>query len=80
MLHLCGRPRTDICHRRGNDLQAKQTLQSIIDNYEIANDADEEVVMEAKQHLALLNTPKPESTPQSDTIDAPVIELEIDNE
>ncbi len=70
----------DIFHRRGNDLQAKQTLQSIIDNYEIANDADEEVVMEAKQHLALLNTPKPESTPQSDTIDAPVIELEIDNE
>ncbi|MBO7490444.1 MAG: tetratricopeptide repeat protein [Bacteroidales bacterium] len=70
----------DVFHRRGNDVQAKQTLQSIIDNYEIANDADEEVVMEATQHLAALNAPKVESDSQSDTSDGPVIELEIDNE
>ncbi len=48
----------DVFHRRGNDLQARQTLQSIIENYEVENDADEEVVMEARQHLQALDTPK----------------------
>ena len=46
----------DIFHQRGNDLQARQTLQSIIDNYEIQNDADEEVVMEARQHMQSLGS------------------------
>ena len=46
----------DISHRRGNDLQARQTLQSIIENYEVESDADEEVVMEARQHLQALNS------------------------
>ena len=46
----------DIFHRRGNDLQARQTLQSIIENYEVESDADEEVVMEARQHLQALNS------------------------
>lgn len=49
---------SDIFHQRGNDAQARQTLQSIIDNYEVVDDLDEEVVMEARQHLAALNAPK----------------------
>ena len=48
----------DIFHQRGNDLQARQTLQSIIENYEVEGDADEEIVMEARQHLQALDTPK----------------------
>ncbi len=47
----------DIFHKRGNDEQARQTLQSIIDNYEVLSDADEEVVMEARQQLRLLQQP-----------------------
>jgi len=65
----------DIFHRRGNDLQARQTLQSIIDNYEIVNDADEEVVMEAKQHLQLLENPQQATTSPASDDDAPTIEL-----
>ncbi|MBP5189840.1 MAG: tetratricopeptide repeat protein [Bacteroidales bacterium] len=47
-----------IFHQRGNDLQARQTLQSIIENYEIENDADEEIVNEAQALLASINQPK----------------------
>ena len=64
----------DIFHRRGNDVQAKQTLQSIIDNYEVSNDADEEVVMEARQHLASLSQP-PQSTTSDNDNEGPVINL-----
>lgn len=46
----------DIFHKRGNDVQAQQTLQSIIDNYEVVTDADEEVVMEARQQLRSLQS------------------------
>lgn len=45
----------NIFHKRGNDLQARQTLQSIIENYEVENEADEEVVNEARGLLAVLN-------------------------
>ncbi len=51
----------DIFHQRGNDVQARQTLQSIIDNYEVVSEADEEVVSEARQHLTLLDTPATEA-------------------
>ena len=47
-----------IFHQRGNDIQARQTLQSIIDNYEVENDADEEVINEARTLLAAINKPK----------------------
>lgn len=70
----------DIFHRRGNDLQAKQTLQSIIDNYEVADDADEEVVMEARQHLQALDNTAPAATAEEDSGEAPTIELDFDNE
>ncbi|MCR5193549.1 MAG: tetratricopeptide repeat protein [Bacteroidales bacterium] len=70
----------DIFHKRGNDLQARQTLQSIIENYEVSTDADEEVVMEARQHLEALNAPA--DTPAQDLEDkdneGPTIELELD--
>ena len=48
----------NIFHRRGNDLQARQTLQSIIENYEVENDADEEVVNEAKGLLIAIEKPQ----------------------
>ena len=72
----------DIFYLRDNDIsQAKQTLQSIIENYEVLNDADEEIVMEAKQHLAALNAPKVVTEQQSDATNTQeVIELEIENE
>ena len=60
-------------------MQVKQTLQSIIDNYEVANEADEEVVMEATQHLQSLNAPQPEATAApdgEDNGDTPTIEIE----
>lgn len=64
----------DIFHRNGNDAQAKSTLQSIIDNYEVDNDADEEVVMEARQHLQALTTPRvPEDNEESDNDDSLII-------
>ncbi len=69
----------DIFHRRGNDVQAKQTLQSIIDNYEVANDADEEVVMEAKQHLQSITAPKNATEPDSNDDEAPTITLDEDD-
>lgn len=48
-----------IFHQKGNDIQARQTLQSIIDNYEVENEADEEVINEARSLLLALNQPKP---------------------
>lgn len=67
----------DIFHQRGNDVQAKQTLQSIIENYEVINDADEEVVAEARQHLQSLSTPEEGVSEQESTQDdAPVILIE----
>lgn len=75
----------DIFHQRGNDVQARQTLQSIIDNYEIENDADEEVVNEARQHLALLNAPADSSDTEgegesgSPTIDSDLT-IDLDEE
>ena len=57
----------DIFHARGNDMQARQTLQSIIENYEITNEADEEVVMEATQHLQSLNKAKDDPSDNPDT-------------
>jgi len=51
----------DIFHRRGNDVQARQTLQSVIDNYEVQTADDEEVVNEARQHLQLLEQPESDS-------------------
>ena len=68
----------DIFHHRGNDLQARQTLQSIIENYEVENDADEEVVMEARQHLRSLDAPKQnvEETPTNSEDNAPTILIE----
>ena len=72
----------DIFHRRGNDLQARQTLQSIIENYEVTSDADEEVVSEARQHLELLDNARSEkkqadaSQEEGQTIE---IELEMEN-
>ncbi|MBQ9587808.1 MAG: tetratricopeptide repeat protein [Bacteroidales bacterium] len=76
----------DIFHRRGNDVQARQTLQSIVDNYEVANDADEEVVSEAQQHLQSLDAPVEPSDNGSDAneattpqADGPVIELDMED-
>jgi hypothetical protein len=66
----------DIFHRRGNDVQAKQTLQSIIDNYEVGNDADEEVVMEARQHLQSLEQPKQETETGNNEGETPTINLD----
>lgn len=70
----------DIFHKRGNDVQARQTLQSIIDNYEITNDADEEVVSDATQHLEALNRPQDESSEQQTQSEGPVIQLDIEEE
>lgn len=71
----------DIFHQQGNDLQARQTLQSIIDNYEIQNDADEEVVMEARQHLQSLENKSTDSTNgTNENNDGPTIQLEPDGE
>ena len=69
----------DIFHRKGNDIQARQTLQSIIDNYEINNDSDEEVVNEARQHLQNLvsgNDDGNDRNAMDNDNDAPAIELE----
>ena len=57
----------DIFHQRDNDVQARQTLQSIIDNYEVVNDSDEEVVSEARQHLALLDAPTADTPDTSES-------------
>lgn len=69
----------DIFHIRGNDVQARQTLQSIIDNYEIQNDADEEVVMDARQHLQSIENSMSESNKQnSENNMGPTIQLDPD--
>lgn len=70
----------DIFHQRGNDTQARQTLQSIIDNYEVQNDADEEVVSEARQHLQSLDHSSSDNGEQKTDNDGPTIELEPDGE
>ncbi|MCR4829096.1 MAG: tetratricopeptide repeat protein [Bacteroidales bacterium] len=66
----------DVFHQRGNDLQAKQTLQSIIDNYEVVTDADEEIVSEARQHLQLLTTPPAQDDAPNDNTDGIIINLD----
>lgn len=66
----------DIFHQRGNDMQARQTLQSIIDNYEVVTDADEEIVAETRQHLNAINaaTTTTETQEPSDN-ETPTIDL-----
>ena len=60
----------DIYYVRGNTLQAQQTLQSIIDNY----DGDDGLVGVAREKLDFISTPLP--TPPTDTDDEKmVIEL-----
>ena len=69
----------DIFHQRGNDAQARQTLQSIIENYEVQNDADEEVVSDARQHLQSIDAKqKTENGEQKTENDGPTIQLEPD--
>jgi tetratricopeptide (TPR) repeat protein len=68
----------DIFNKRGNVVQARQTLQSIIDNYEVVTDADEEVVMETRQHLRLLEAANSTSNDSQD--DTPVVGPTIDLE
>ena len=65
----------DIFHSRGNDVQARQTLQSIIDNYEVLDDSDEEVVSEASQHLESYNpkTTQPDNDDNNPFSDEPAI-------
>jgi TolA-binding protein len=59
----------DIYYYRGNNLQAKQTLQSIIDNYD-----GEELLAVARQKLAaIIAAEQPE--PTTNEPDAPTIEL-----
>ena len=59
----------DIYYYRGNNLQAKQTLQSIIDNYD-----GEELLAVARQKLAAI-TAAEQPEPAADEADAPTIEL-----
>lgn len=67
----------DIFHQRGNDIQARQTLQSIIDNYEIQNDADEEVVSDARQQLQSIDDSKAANNEQkSANAEGPTIEID----
>lgn len=67
----------DIFHQKGNDVQARQTLQSIIDNYEVQNDADEEVVSDARQQIESLNGQHSEASEgQYESGEGPTIELE----
>ena len=63
----------DIFHARGNNLQAKQTLQSIIDNY----DGDDLVQVALQKRNAILEEEKPVQEPEEEEI---VIELEGKNE
>ena len=58
----------DIYAARGNKLQAKQTLQSIIDNY----DGEELVAVATEKRDAIIASEQP---PQQSDDDAPVIEL-----
>lgn len=59
----------DIFHARGNNLQAKQTLQSIIDNY----DGEDLVQLALQKRNQILEEEKPEQQPEEES---PVIELE----
>ena len=59
----------DIFYARGNNLQAKQTLQSIIDNY----DGDDLVQLALQKRNAILEAEKPVQQPEEEEI---VIELE----
>lgn len=59
----------DIYYARGNNLQAKQTLQSIIENYD-----GEDLVAEARQRLDAIVAAETPAT--QDEPDAPVIEIE----
>ena len=63
----------DIFHARGNNLQAKQTLQSIIDNY----DGDDLVQVALQKRNAILEEEKPVQQPEEEEI---VIELEKETE
>ena len=63
----------DIFHARGNNLQAKQTLQSIIDNYE----GDDLVQIALQKRNAILEEEKPEQQPEEEEI---IIELEKETE
>ena len=63
----------DIFHARGNNLQAKQTLQSIIDNY----DGDDLVQLALQKRNAILEEEKPVQQPEEEEI---VIELEKETE
>ena len=69
-----------IFHQRGNDVQARQTLQSIIDNYEVENDADEEVINEARTLLSSINTPKTDNIMSTDDNNSEGDTIIIDNE
>ena len=62
----------DIFHARGNNLQAKQTLQSIIDNY----DGEELVQVALQKRNAILEEENPVQEPEEEEI---VIELEDAN-
>ena len=59
----------DIFYARGNNLQAKQTLQSIIDNY----DGDDLVQLALQKRNAILEEENPPQQPEEEEI---VIELE----
>ena len=59
----------DIFYARGNNLQAKQTLQSIIDNYE----GEDLVQLALQKRNAILEAEKPLQQPEEEEI---VIELE----
>lgn len=61
----------DIFHARGNNLQAKQTLQSIIDNY----DGDDLVQLALQKRNAILEEEKPEQSPEEESV-----VIELDNE
>ena len=63
----------DIFHARGNNLQAKQTLQSIIDNY----DGDDLVQVALQKRNAILEEEKPAQQPEEEEV---VIELENETE
>lgn len=63
----------DIFHARGNNLQAKQTLQSIIDNY----DGDDLVQLALQKRNAILEEEKPAQQPEEEEV---VIELENEPE
>lgn len=63
----------DIFHARGNNLQAKQTLQSIIDN----SDDDDLVQLALQKRNLILEEEAPVQLPEEDS---PVIELENEPE